>query len=64
VEKRKDGHRDIIMVNLKTRKAEETIDVQNIVDGEPEDIDFYGNNLLFYCGQKEGGVYNLKKIYR
>jgi len=64
MEKRKDEHRDIIVVNLKTRKVEKTIDVHNIVDGEPEDIDFYGNNLLFYCGQKEGGVYNLNKIYR
>jgi hypothetical protein len=62
-DKYKDGHRDIIVVNLKTQKVERVIDVQNIVAGEPEDIDFYGNNLMMYCGQNDGGVYNLKKIY-
>jgi hypothetical protein len=60
----KDGHRDIIVVNLKTRQVEKVIDVQDIVAGEPEDIDFYGSNLMMYCGQEEGGVYNLKKIYK
>jgi hypothetical protein len=62
-EKYKDGHRDVIIVNLKTKQVEKVIDVQDIVAGEPEDIDFYGNNLMMYCGQKDGGVYNLKKIY-
>ncbi|GHV59458.1 hypothetical protein FACS1894182_13590 [Bacteroidia bacterium] len=61
---RKDAHRDIIVVNLKTKRIEKTIDIQNIVDGEPEDVDFYQNNLILYCGQKDGGVYNLRKIYR
>lgn len=64
VEKRKDAHRDIIVVNLKTKKVEKTIDIQNSVNGEPEDLDFYKGNLLLYCGQKEGGVYNLKKEYK
>ncbi len=64
MEKRKDGPRNIIAVNLKTRKVAKTIDFQNIVGGEPEDLDFYGNNLLLYCGQKDGGVNDLKKIYK
>ncbi|MDR3218310.1 MAG: hypothetical protein LBU22_04905 [Dysgonamonadaceae bacterium] len=62
-EKRKDAHRDIIVVNLKTHRIEKIIDIQSVVDGEPEDIDFYRNNLLLYCGQQDGGVYNLKRIY-
>jgi hypothetical protein len=64
VEKYKDAHRDIIVVNLKTKQIEKIIDIQDIVDGEPEDIDFYQNNLILYCGQKDGGVYNLEKIYK
>jgi hypothetical protein len=60
----KDGHRDIIAVNLQTRQIDKVIDVHDIVAGEPEDIDFYGNCLMMYCGQKDGGIYNLKKIYK
>jgi hypothetical protein len=54
------SHRDIIVVNLKTKKIETTIDIHSIVSGEPEDLDFYKENILLYCGQAEGGVYNLK----
>jgi alpha-glucosidase len=57
------SHRDIIVVNLETKKIEKTIDIHSIVSGEPEDMDFYKGNIILYCGQKDGGVYSLKTDY-
>jgi hypothetical protein len=53
------SHRDIIIVNLKTKKVAQTIDIHHLVSGEPEDMDFYNGNIILYCGQQDGGVYML-----
>jgi len=57
-ESRKDKHRALIIVNLITKQIERTIDINDSVLEEPEDVDFYKNELLLYCGQ-EGGLYRL-----
>jgi hypothetical protein len=61
--KRKDSHRDIIKINLDTQRIEKVIDIHSLVTGEPEDMDFYRNNLILYCGRKSGGVFVFGKIY-
>jgi hypothetical protein len=57
--KRKDKNRAIIIVNLKTKRIEKNIDINKEVKNEPEDVDFYKNHLILYCGQ-EGGLYKIK----
>jgi hypothetical protein len=59
-EKRKDKERAMIIVNLKTKQIEKTINIANDVPNEPEDADFYKGNLLLYCGQ-EGGLYRISE---
>lgn len=54
-EKRSDAERAIIIVNLKTKMIERTININSMVKEEPEDVSFYKKNLLLYCGQ-EGGL--------
>jgi glycerophosphoryl diester phosphodiesterase len=50
--------REIIVINLKTRKIQRRIDLNASVPEEPEDADFHGDTLLLYCGQK-GGLYKV-----
>jgi hypothetical protein len=50
--------REIIVINLKTKKIERRIDLNASVPEEPEDADFHGDTLLLYCGQK-GGLYKI-----
>lgn len=57
-ENRKDKHRAIIVVNLMTKQIERTIDINDSVLEEPEDADFYRDDLLLYCGQ-DGGLYRI-----
>jgi hypothetical protein len=59
-EKRKDRERAMIIVNLKTKQIEKTINIANDVPHEPEDVDFHKGNLLLYCGQ-EGGLYRISE---
>lgn len=53
--------REIIIVNLKTKKIEKSIDINASCPREPEDCDFYGNTLLLYCGQ-DGGLWRIPGI--
>jgi hypothetical protein len=59
-EKRKDKERAVIIVNLKTKQIEKTINIAHNVPNEPEDVDFYKGNLLLYVGQ-EGGLYRISE---
>lgn len=53
--------REIIVVNLKTKKIEKRIDVNAAVKDEPEDAAFHGDTLLMYVGQK-GGLYKINGL--
>lgn len=57
--KRKDGERALIVVNLKKKKIEKKIDLTNVTASEPEDMDFYQGGALLYTGQ-DGGIYKVK----
>lgn len=57
---RKDRRRAIIVINLNTKQIEKTIDIEREVSDEPEDIDFYGKNMLLYCGQN-GGLFKISE---
>lgn len=54
----KDGKRALIIINLKSHKIVEIIDLERIMNNEPEDCDFYRGKLLLYCGQS-GGLYEI-----
>jgi hypothetical protein len=52
---RKDpGDRALLIVNLKTKQIEKTLDLNDQLAIEPEDMAFHGDNLLMYCGQSGG----------
>lgn len=51
---------EIIVVNLKTKKIEKTIDVNHVKE-EPEDAAFHGDTLLMYVGQS-GGLYKINGL--
>jgi len=55
---RKDAKRAIQVVDLKKKKLIKTIDLTYITMNEPEDIDFYEDKCLLYCGQN-GGIYEV-----
>ena len=57
-EVRADKERSLIIVNLKTHKIEQKIDLTNLTKDEPEDCGFYKNKLLLFCGQS-GGLYEI-----
>ena len=57
-EVRADKERSLIIVNLKTHKIEQKIDLTNLTKDEPEYCDFYKNKLLLFCGQS-GGLYEI-----
>lgn len=50
--------RAIIVVNLKKKKITKKIDLMEVIQNEPEDLDFYNGNLLLFCGQS-GGLYHV-----
>lgn len=56
---RKDSQRAILVIDLKKKKLDNTIDLTFLTTNEPEDIDFYMGKCLLYCGQ-EGGIYEIK----
>jgi hypothetical protein len=53
--------REIIVVNLKTRRIEKTLDLNAVVAEEPEDAAFHGDTLLLYVGQA-GGLYKIENL--
>lgn len=56
--KRKDALRAIQVVDLEKKKLIKTIDLTYVTTNEPEDIDFYDEKCLLYCGQN-GGIYEV-----
>lgn len=56
---RKDSQRAILVIDLRKKELVEQIDLTYLTTNEPEDMDFYKNYALLYCGQ-EGGLYNIK----
>lgn len=59
LEKRLDSKRAVIVINLKKHKIEKNIDLTDITEKEPEDMDFYQGKALLYTGQ-DGGLYEIK----
>lgn len=56
---RKDGKREIFVINLREKKIVRSIDLSYVSTNEPEDIDFYGKKCFLYCGH-EGGIHEIK----
>lgn len=61
------ANRILQVIDLEKKVICNQIDLTYITTNEPEDVDFYDNKLLLYCGQ-QGGIYDisnlLKKIER
>ena len=55
---RKDREKAVIVVDLKKKRIEKTINVDKEIQDEPEDVDFYKGKPLLYCGQ-DGGLYRI-----
>lgn len=55
---RKDSKRSIQVIDLRKKRLAKTIDLTYLTTNEPEDIDFYKDKCLIYCGQ-EGGLYEI-----
>ena len=55
---RKDSKRAIQVIDLKKKELLNPIDLTCVTMNEPEDIDFYGDQCLLYCGQT-GGLYEV-----
>lgn len=51
--------RAIQVIDLKKKRRVREVDLTYVTTNEPEDIDFYHNKCLLYCGQ-EGGIYQIK----
>lgn len=60
--KKKDTRdRAVMIVNLRTKQIEKTIDLSDDIAIEPEDAAFHGDKLLVYCGQT-GGLWHVKGL--
>jgi hypothetical protein len=57
----KDKDRALIIVDMKERRIARTIDLNDTIWKEPEDVDFHNGVLLLYCGQS-GGLYPIYKL--
>jgi len=52
------AQRAIQIIDLEQKNKVESIDLTYLTTNEPEDLDFYNNKCLLYCGQ-QGGIYEL-----
>ena len=52
------AERALQVIDLEKKKLVKRIDLTFVTTNEPEDIDFYGNKALLFCGQ-EGGIYEI-----
>ncbi|MDF9827194.1 hypothetical protein M2447_001283 [Ereboglobus sp. PH5-10] len=60
--KKKDTRdRAVMVVNLRTKQIEKTIDLSDDIHVEPEDAAFHGDTLLVYCGQT-GGLWRVNGL--
>lgn len=55
----KRAKRAIQVVDLEKKKLSRTIDLTYVTTNEPEDIDFYKEKCLLYCGQ-QGGIHEVQ----
>ena len=55
---REQKSREIHVINLKTRKTEKIIDINDSCPLEPEGLDFYGDVLLLFCNGS-GGLWRI-----
>ncbi len=53
--------REIHVINLKTKKTEKIIDINDSCPLEPEGIDFYGDTLYLYCNGS-GGLWRIPGV--
>lgn len=53
------SNRAVYVIDLKKKEIKKSIDISKITVNEPEDMAFYGNKALLYCGQS-GGLYQVK----
>ena len=56
------AQRAIQVIDLTQKKKVKSIDLTYVTTNEPEDLDFYNNKCLLYCGQ-QGGIYELNIEY-
>jgi hypothetical protein len=56
---KKNSGRAIAVIDLKRKRIKKFIDLTKITVNEPEDMDFYKNHILVWCGQ-QGGLYKVK----
>ena len=50
--------RKLMMIDLEQETVTKVIDLEHVIDSEPEDVAFYHKKLWLFCGQK-GGLYHL-----
>ncbi|MDF9827167.1 hypothetical protein M2447_001256 [Ereboglobus sp. PH5-10] len=53
--------REIHIINLKTKKTEKIIDINDSCPLEPEGLDFYGNTLFLFCNGN-GGLWRIPGV--
>ena len=58
-QQKKAAKRQIFVIDLKKKCILKTIDLTYVTVNEPEDIDFYQDRILLYCGQN-GGIYTVE----
>ncbi|MDF9832154.1 hypothetical protein M2103_000362 [Ereboglobus sp. PH5-5] len=54
-------NREILVINLKTKKIEKIIDINDSCPLEPEGLDFYGDVLYLYCNG-DGGLWRIPGV--
>ena len=57
----KDRDRALHIVDAKERRIARTVDLNDTIWKEPEDVDFHNGELLLFCGQS-GGLYPIYKL--
>lgn len=48
------SERAMVLINLRQQKIADKIVLNDLTKNEPEDVDFYRDELLMYCGQRGG----------
>ena len=51
------------IIDLEKKNICNQIDLTYVTTNEPEDVDFYKDKLLLYCGQ-QGGIYNISNLLK
>lgn len=51
----------LVVINLKKKRIEKTMTLDNLIEDEPEDCAFYKDSLYIFCGQN-GGIHEIPLI--